>query len=31
MESIFKVKNLQIAAVAAYIIGICYIAYEMVK
>lgn len=31
MESIFKNKNLQIAAIAGYIAAVCCIAFEMVK
>lgn len=31
METIFKNKNLQIAAIAGYVAAMCYIAFEMVK
>ena len=31
MEAIFKNKNLQIAAIAAYVMAMCCIAFEMVK
>lgn len=31
METLFKNKHFQIAAIAAYVFAMCYIAFEMVK
>lgn len=31
METIFKNKYVQIAAIVAYVSAMCYIAFEMVK